>query len=277
MKSQNSWRKYLVSVCMFFIGILFILPFVWMLSTSLKVDTDVFNYPIEWIPKRWHAIENYKEVWFGDHPFWIYYLNTIFVSGATTVLSCIVSAMAAYGFSKVNFPAGKWLFLIVLATYMIPQQSILVPQFIMYRMLGLFDTRIGLVLLTSFSVLGVFMLRQFFIAIHNDYIESAKIDGANHFTIFMYIAFPLIKPAVATYAILRFIWTWNDYQNPLIFLRSDSLLTLQVALQKFTSISGEYYSLIMAGAVSGIVPLLIVFIIGQKSVIEGISMGGIKG
>ncbi|UUZ93397.1 carbohydrate ABC transporter permease [Paenibacillus sp. P25] len=157
------------------------------------------------------------------------------------------------------------------------KQSILVPQFIMYRMLGLFDTRIGLVLLTSFSVLGVFMLRQFFIAIHNDYIESAKIDGANHFTIFMQIAFPLIKPAVATYAILRFIWTWNDYQNPLIFLRTDSLLTLQVALQKFTSISGEYYSLIMAGAVSGIVPLLIVFIIGQKSVIEGITMGGIKG
>jgi len=233
--------------------------------------------PIEWIPKRWHAIENYKEVWFGDHPFWIYYLNTILVSIVTTVLSCIVSAMAAYGFSKVNFPAGKWIFLIVLATYMIPQQSILVPQFIMYRMLGLFDTRIGLVLLTSFSVLGVFMLRQFFIAIHNDYIESAKIDGANHFTIFLHIAFPLIRPAVATYAILRFIWTWNDYQNPLIFLRTDSLLTLQVALQKFTSISGEYYSLIMAGAVSGIVPLLIVFIIGQKSVIEGIAMGGIKG
>jgi multiple sugar transport system permease protein len=185
--------------------------------------------------------------------------------------------MAAYGFSKINFPAGKWLFVVVLATYMVPQQSILVPQYIMYRALGLFDTRIGLILINSFSVLGTFMLRQFFMSVHNDFIESAKIDGANHFTIFMRIAWPLVKPAVATYAILRFIWTWNDYQNPLIFLRTDSLLTLQVALQKFSSISGEYYSLIMAGAVSGIVPLLIVFIIGQKSVIAGIAVGGVKG
>jgi multiple sugar transport system permease protein len=262
---------------MLVLGILFILPFIWMLSTSFKIDSDVFNYPIEWIPKQWNAIENYKEVWFGAHPFWIYYLNTILVASCTTALSCLFSSMSAYGFSKVNFPAGKWLFIIVLATYMVPQQSILVPQFIMYRALGLFDTRIGLILINSFSVLGTFMLRQFFMSVHNDFIESAKIDGASHFTIFMRIAWPLVKPAVATYAILRFIWTWNDYQNPLIFLRTDALLTLQVALQKFTSVSGEYYSLIMAGAVSGIVPLLIVFIIGQKNVIAGIAVGGVKG
>jgi multiple sugar transport system permease protein len=145
-----------------------------MLSTSFKIDSDVFNYPIEWIPKRWNAIENYKEVWFGAHPFWIYYLNTILVASCTTALSCLFSSMAAYGFSKVNFPAGKWLFIIVLATYMVPQQSILVPQFIMYRALGLFDTRIGLILINSFSVLGTFMLRQFFMSVHNDFIESNR-------------------------------------------------------------------------------------------------------
>ncbi|HEY8530566.1 MAG TPA: carbohydrate ABC transporter permease [Paenibacillaceae bacterium] len=258
-------------------GVLFLMPFFWMISASLKFENDVFTYPIQWIPEEWNAANNYRKVWLGDHPFWLYYLNTIKVAGLTTLTSVTVSALAAYGFAKVRFPAGKWLFLIVLATYMVPQQAILVPQFILYRQLGLFDTHFGLILLNSFSVLGTFMLRQFFMTVHQDYIESAKMDGAGHFRIFAQIALPLIRPAVATYAILRFIWTWNDYQNPLIFLRTDRLYTLQLAMQKFATINGEYYSLIMAAAVSAIVPLLIVFVIGQKHVIEGISLGGVKG
>lgn len=266
-----------ITILMFLLGIVFILPFLWMISASLKLENDVFTYPIQWIPERWHAIENYKEVWFGKHPFWLYYANTIKVAALTTLISCTVSALAGYGFSKVRFAAGSWLFLIVLATYMVPQQAILVPQFVLYRMLGLFDTHFGLILLNSFSVLGTFMLRQFFMGVHNEFIESAKIDGAGHAQAFFRIALPLVKPAIATYAILRFIWTWNDYQNPLIFLRTDNLFTLQLAMQKFTTINGEFYSLIMAGAVSAIIPLLIVFIIGQKRVIAGISLGGIKG
>ncbi|ANY67544.1 sugar ABC transporter ATP-binding protein [Paenibacillus sp. BIHB 4019] len=276
-KTINTVRKSIFTVLMMGMSILFLLPFVWMLSTSFKIEADVFTYPIQWIPKTWHVIENYKEVWNGQFPFYKYYLNSIKITVVTTILSCIVSALAAYGFSKIQFAAGKYLFLIVLATYMIPQQAILVPQFILYRSIGFFDSHAGLILLGSFSVLGTFMLRQFFMGVHNEYIESAKIDGAGHARIFMQIAFPLVRPAVATYAILRFIWTWNDYQNPLIFLRTDSLYTIQLAMQKFTTINGEFYSLIMAAAVSSIVPLLIIFVIGQKSVIEGIALGGVKG
>jgi len=271
------WRKAVITVILFAISLLFLLPFLWMLSTSFKLETDVFVYPIEWIPKKWNAIANYKEVWFGRYPFYIYYWNSIKVSVITVLLSCTTSSLAAYGFSKVRFKAGKWLFMIVLATYMVPSQAILVPQFILYRNIGLFDSHFGLILLSGFSVLGTFMLRQFFMGINQEFIESAKIDGAGHLRTFWSIAFPLVKPAVATYAILRFIWTWNDYQNPLIFLRTDKLLTIPIAMQKFTSMSGEFYSLIMAGAVSAIVPLLLVFIIGQKSVIEGIALGGVKG
>lgn len=248
-----------------------------MLSTSFKIEADVFKFPIEWIPKRWNGIENYKEVWLGKYPFALYYWNSIKITVITTLISVTVSAMAAYGFSKVNFPAGKFLFIIVLATFMVPQQSILVPQFILYRYLGLFDSHTGLIILGSFSVLGTFMLRQFFMGIHSDYIDAAKIDGAGHFRIFWSIALPIVRPAIATYGILRFIWTWNDYQNPLIFLRTDGLYTIQLAMQKFTSLNGEFYSLIMAAAVSSILPLIIVFIIGQKQVIEGIALGGVKG
>ncbi|SFD55084.1 multiple sugar transport system permease protein [Paenibacillus catalpae] len=272
-----SWRKGIITVIMFAISILFLMPFIWMLITSFKLEKDVFVYPIEWIPKQWHAIENYKEVWVGDYPFWKYYLNSIKVGVTTTVISALLSSLAAYGFSKIKFKGSNFLFLIVLATYMVPSQAILIPQFILYRQIGLFDSLCGLILLSSFSVLGTFMLRQFFMGVHQEFIESAKIDGANHMRIFWSIGLPLVKPAVATYAILRFIWTWNDYQNPLIFLRTDSLFTIPLAMQKFTSLSGEFYSLIMAAAVSAILPLLIVFIIGQKSVIEGIALGGVKG
>src|SRR5699024_3784971 len=122
-----------------------------------------------------------------------------------------------------------------------------------------FDTHFGLILLGSFSVLRTFMLRQFFIGIHNDFVDAAKIDGAGHWRIFWKIALPIVRPAVATYAILRFIWTWNDYQNPLIFLRTDALYTIQLAMQKFNTINGSFYTLIMAAAVSAILPLLIVF------------------
>ncbi|MEK8129813.1 carbohydrate ABC transporter permease [Paenibacillus filicis] len=262
---------------MFGFSLLFLMPFFWMVSASFKLEAEVFNFPIQWIPEHWNAWPNYKEVWFGQYPFYIYYWNSIKLSVLTTLLSCTISSLAAYGFSKIQFPAGKWLFLIVLATYMVPSQAILIPQFILYRSIGLFDSHFGLIVLSSFSVLGTFMLRQFFMGIHNEFIESAKIEGAGHWKIFWLIALPLVRPAVATYAILRFIWTWNDYQNPLIFLRTDKLYTIQLAMQKFSTINGEFYSLIMAAAVSAIFPLLIVFIIGQKSVIEGIALGGVKG
>ncbi|MFJ5761551.1 carbohydrate ABC transporter permease [Neobacillus sp. NPDC093182] len=270
-------RKSIITIIMLVCSVLFLLPFVWMLSTSFKIEADVFKFPIQWIPERWNGFKNYQEVWFGDYPFYVYYWNTIKVTVITTCVSVVVSALAAYGFSKVKFPFGKFLFMIVLATYMVPPQAILVPQFILFRKIGLFDSHFGLILLGSFSVLGTFMLRQFFMSIHNDYIEAAKIDGAGHWRIFWSIALPIVKPAIATYGILRFIWTWNDYQNPLIFLRTDSLLTIQIAMQKFTTINGEFYSLIMAAAVSAILPLVIVFIIGQKQVIEGIALGGVKG
>ncbi|QYR22885.1 carbohydrate ABC transporter permease [Paenibacillus sp. sptzw28] len=269
--------KLLLTVIMFILGLAFLLPFFWMLSTSFKVEADVFKFPIEWIPKTWNAVNNYSEVWNGQYPFAVYYWNTIKVTVVTTITSVLFSSMAAYGFSKVNFKGKDVLFIAVLVTYMVPQQAILVPQFILYRWLGLFDSHIGLILLGSFSVLGTFMLRQFFMSIHNEFIESAKIDGASHIRIFAGIAFPLVRPAIATYAILRFIWTWNDYQNALVFIRSDHMYTLQLAIRKFADAYSQHYSLIMAGAVSAIIPLLIIFILGQKQVIEGIAVGGVKG
>ncbi|WP_062049864.1 carbohydrate ABC transporter permease [Bacillus sp. JCM 19034] len=266
--------KLMLTIFMFLLGIIFLLPFIWMISASLKQELEVFTYPIQWIPSEWRW-DNYAVVWGGDFP--LYYWNSIKVTVLTTLISTIVSTMAAYGFSKIKFKGRHFIFILVLATFMIPAQAILVPQFMLFMYLDLFDTHLGLILLNSFSVLGTFMLRQFFMGIHDDYIASAKIDGAGHWTIFRKVAVPLVLPAISTYAILRFIWTWNDYQGPLIFLRSDHLSTVQLGISRFTSMSGEFYSLIMAGTVSAILPLLIIFFFGQKYVIEGIAIGGVKG
>ncbi|OXS78110.1 carbohydrate ABC transporter permease [Domibacillus enclensis] len=270
-------RKALVTLLMAVVGIVFLLPFAWMISASFKVEEEVLTFPIQWIPATWNAAANYQEVWTGNLPFFLYYWNSIKVSVLTTITSVTISALAAYGFAKIQFKGREALFLIVLATYMIPPQTLLVTQFLLYRWIGLYDTHTGLILLNSFSVFGTFMLRQFYMGISNEMLESAKIDGAGHFRIFWHIALPLVRPAIATYAILRFIWTWNDYQNPLIFLRSEHLYTIQLGVAAFADAHGSIYSLMMAASVSAIVPLLIVFVIGQKHVIEGIQLGGVKG
>ncbi|WP_093193526.1 carbohydrate ABC transporter permease [Salimicrobium halophilum] len=259
------------------VGIIFLLPFLWMISASFKVEAEVLAYPIEWIPSTWNAVENYKEVWFGSNSFLLYYWNSIKVSFLTTFVSVFFSSIAAYSFAKIHFKGRDVLFLIVLLTYMIPPQAIIVPQYLLYSSVGLIDTHLGLILLNSFSAFGTFMLRQFFMGVNDEIIESAKMDGAGHFRTFFSIALPLVKPAIATYAILRFIWTWNDYQNPLIFLRSEHLYTIQIGIEQFADAHGSIYSLMMAAAVSAVIPLLIVFVVGQKRVIEGISLGGVKG
>ncbi|TVY09467.1 carbohydrate ABC transporter permease [Paenibacillus cremeus] len=277
MLTKGTIRRAAATVLMLIVGIAFLLPFFWMVSASMKPEIDVFKYPIEWIPKHWQAYQNYYDVWFGEHPFELYYWNSIKVSVLTTLVSLVVSSMASYAFSHVEFRGKNALFMVVLMTFMIPSSSIMVPQFMIFKWLNLFDTHLGLILIGSFSALGTFMLRQFFLGIHKEYMEAARLDGAGQFTMFTSIALPLIRPALATYAILRFIWTWNDYANPLIFLRSDELVTVQIGIQKFASQSGAYFSLIMAGTVSAIIPLLIIFIVGQKQVIEGIALGGVKG
>lgn len=277
MRKQNIIGRTMATILMLMAGIAFVTPFLWMISASFKPEIDVFKYPIEWIPKHWNIVDNYREVWVGEHPFYVYYWNTVKVSVLTTLISLLFSSMAAFGFSNLEFKGRNALFVVVLMTFMIPSYSIIVPQFMIFKWLHLFDSHLGLILIGSFSALGTFMLRQFFLGLHKDYLDAAKMDGAGNARIFVRIAVPLVRPALATYAILRFIWTWNDYANPLIFLRSDSLATIQIGIQKFASESGAYYSLIMAGTVSAILPLIVIFVLGQKQVIEGIALGGVKG
>lgn len=276
MKKVNI-TKIILTILFWAIGLTMLVPLIWMISTACKMEADVFNFPIEWIPPRWNLVENMKEVWGGDYNFGLYYLNSIKVTLGATFLQVFVSALGAYGFSKVKFKGRDQLFLIYLATMMIPPQVTIVSQFIIMRGIGLYNSHLGLILMLAFSVYGVFLLRQSMMSIPDSLSESAKIDGAGHVTIFFKIILPMIKPSLATLATLKFVWTWNDYQAPLVFLNNRDLYTIQLGMRQFASESGSYYSLIMAAAVSAILPLIIVFLFCQKFVVDGIATGAVKG
>ena len=269
--------KIILTVLFWGIGITMLLPLIWMISTACKVEADVFNFPIEWIPRRWNLINNMKVVWGGTYHFGRYYLNSAKITIFATFLQVMVSSLGAYGFSKVNFKGRDTIFLLYLATMMIPSQVTIVSQFIITREIGLYNTHIGIIIMEAFSVYGVFLLRQAMLGVPDSLSESAKIDGAGHLTIFWKIVLPMIKPSIATLATLKFIWTWNSYQTPLIFLNDSKLYTIQMGMKQFATEAGNYYSLIMAAAVCAILPLIIVFLCCQRHVVDGIASGAVKG
>lgn len=252
-----------------------IFPFLWMLSSSLKTDIQVFDFPIQWIPAnpQW---TNYVEIW-KTIDFLRYFLNTTKLAVIITLLQLLTSSLAAYAFAKIDFPERNALFLGYIATMMVPFQVIMIPQFIIVKYLGLKDTHLSLILLQAFTPFGVFLMRQFYLNIPNELSEAARIDGLNEFGIFRKIMLPLSKPALATLTILTFVFVWNDFLGPLIYIDSSNLKTIQLGMRMFVTQYTADYSLIMAASVVSVIPLVAVFIAAQKYFVEGVAMSGIKG
>jgi multiple sugar transport system permease protein len=272
---MNGWTIFL-TVVMAAVAVTMVLPFLWMISTSFKFETDVFSFPIRWVPTKWNW-KNYYDATHTQFDFALYYFNTIKVAILTTIAQVSVSTLSAYAFAKIRFKFRNALFFLYLSTLMIPSQITVVPAFMIFSWLKVADSHFSIIVVSSFSVYGTFLIRQFMLSVPNELSESARIDGAGHRLIFARIVLPISIPAVATLAMLKFIWTWNDYQNPLIFLSSPRLFTLQLGMRSFASEFGEHYAMTMAAAVLAILPLFVVFFFGQRYVIEGISIGAIKG
>lgn len=278
-KLKINWIvKLLVTVLMAAAGLIILFPFFWMLSASFKLPLDIYKFPIEWIPKIW-TWGNYQEVWFKqDPPFTLYYFNSIKVAVICVAGQLLTSALAAYGFARVDFKGRNILFLLYLATMMIPFQVLMVPRFMLFRWMGLYNTHWALILPALFSPLGTFLLRQYFMTIPAELSESARVDGAGELRIFWRIILPLAKPALASLAILTFVWRWNDYDGPLIFLTKRELYTVPLGLTNFIDEMGaQQDNLIMAASISALLPILVVFMLGQKYFIEGMTAGSIKG
>ncbi|WP_059046654.1 carbohydrate ABC transporter permease [Paenibacillus rubinfantis] len=252
-----------------------LVPYAWMLSSSLKLNKDVFSFPMHWIPDapRWL---NYAEIW-TRIPLGRFIYNTAKLSVIVTVLQLLTSSFAAYAFSKLRFKGRNVLFLGYIATIAIPWQAYMVPQFIMMRSMGLNNTHLAIIFLQAFSAFGVFLMRQFYQGIPDELCEAARIDGLSEYGIWGKIMLPLSKPALSTLTIFTFVNTWNDFLGPMIYLTKTELKTIQIGLRMFITQYSAEYGLIMAASVVSIIPVLIVFLALQKYFVQGVASSGIKG
>lgn len=275
--AQLKISKIIVTLLMGLLSLVFLSPLLWMLSAASKIEKDVMKFPVQWIPTDWNLINNFQTVWYGKVPFGHYYMNSIKIALITTALTLIFSSMAGFSFAKMKFRYKNVVFFMLLTFFMIPAESTLVPRYVLIKWLGLYNTHAALIVMTAFSIPLTFLMRQFMLGINQEFIEAGKIDGAGLFRIYWQIVLPMAKPILATAGILKFMWSWNDYQNPLIFLVDSKLYTVPLGIQSFQGMYSTSYAAIMMAAVSAILPLLLVFIILQKQVIKGIAVGGVKG
>jgi len=277
-------KKLLIYVMLGFISFFMLLPFLWMLSTSLKLPGEVFvtyGNPLRALLPSSMQPENYAKVYEVTRNmgggFGRWYFNSVFVAVVVTLGQVTTSACAAYAFARLRFPGRDKLFLSYLGTMMIPGAVTMIPNFILMRKLGAVDTYFALIVPPMFSAYGTFMLRQFFMGIPRDLEEAATIDGCGVFRIFTTILLPLSKPALATLTIFTFMGNWQNFYWPLIVTTQDSMKTLPLGLLSFLGLYSAQWNLLMAGSLMMIVPMIVVFVIGQKWFISGIQLGALKG
>lgn len=273
--SIHQRKKLLLTVLFLFITIIMIFPLLWSFSTSLKSDTEVYSKPYSLIPEQFR-ISNYKEV-FTIIPFTSYFLNSLFISVVTIIITLLTSCLAAYAFARLKFKGRDVLFLLYLATLMVPRQVVLIPNFIIMRKFGLIDNLWSLILTATFTAYGTFFLRQFFLTLPKDLEEAAVIDGLGYWRRLFQIIVPLSKPALVTITIITLLNTWNDFLFPLVFINSDQKRTLTVGLSLLRGDYDTKWNIVMAATLLSISPLVLFFCFAQKSFIEGVALSGIKG
>ena len=274
-KIKKRVSRAVIFVVVLAVAVIMAIPFAWMLSSSFKYNTEIFSYPIKWIPEafRW---ENYITVW-TQIPFPTYFFNSPKLSVVVTAGQLLVCSLAAYSFSKLHYPGRDKLFLVYLGTMMVPWQAIMIPQFMVVRKLGLYNTHWSLILINLFSAFGVFVLRQFMLGIPEELSEAARIDGCSEIRTYAEIIMPLCRPGLATLTVFTFNYMWNDYLAPMIYLDNDKLKTIQIGLASFRTMYKTEYGLLMAGSVCALLPILIIFCIAQKYLVEGVAHSGLKG
>jgi ABC-type glycerol-3-phosphate transport system permease component len=258
-------------------GVIYILPFLWMVRTSLMEYSQVQRVPLIWIPNPLKFSNFAEALKYMD--FWTLLKNTLIITVGAMIGQIISSSMVAFGFARMKFPGREFLFMVLLSTMMLPAMVTEIPRFILFRHLGWIDTFYPLIVPSFFggSAFFIFLLRQFFMTIPFDLDEAARIDGCSSFRIYSQILLPLSKPVLATVVIFSFIWSWNDFWGPLIYLRSADKKTLALGLQAFQGISQTDYQYLMAASLVVLIPVMVIYISAQKYFTQGIVMSGMKG
>jgi len=268
--------RWLITLAVACGAIVVFFPFFWMAVTSLKTAPEIQRVPLEIAPDDWLNFANYVEV-FKRQPFLRYLLNSSIVASVAAVSSVAVSSLAGFGFAKYRFPGRDVFFLAVVGIMMIPFQSVVVPLYVWMNDLGLLDTYMGIVAPDLVSVFGVFLMRQAIEVIPNDYIDAARIDGCSELRIFFSVILPFVSPAIATLVIIKFMWSWNEFFWPMVVTSSPQMKVVTMGLMSFTNMYFIEYNLLTAAAVISMLPILVVFVVLQRWVVQAVVMSGLKG
>jgi multiple sugar transport system permease protein len=252
-----------------------VIPVIWTVLSSLKSNETIFAVPMRWLPDSLHW-NNYIDA-FEVAPFARYFLNSTIIAASVTATTIFFGAMAGYGFSKFRFPGRDLVFGLILSTFMIPFPVIMIPLFVLVRNFGWVDTYWGLIIPGALTGFAVFMMRQFIQAIPSELLDAARIDGAGEMRIFLTLVLPLARPALATLGILTFLESWNNLLWPLIVIQSDEMETIPLGLTKFSTLYSSNYAQMLAMSVIASLPVLVVFIIGRRQIINSLMLSGIKG
>jgi len=274
-KNKNAVRIILFYLLTFGIALIVVIPFFWMVSTSLKSKGAIMQIPIEWIPQN-PTLNSYKTV-FTRFPLVQAIINSFGITIAYTVITILSASMAAFAITKIKFPYADIIFKLFLASMMIPTQVTLIPLFVIMNKLGLINTYPSVILPSLFRAFAVFLLVQQMRGIPNDFMEAAKIDGAGMFRIYAIVIMPLTKSAIATLTITTFMECWNDYLWPLLMLSDKTKMTLTLALNSLNGQYGTEYNLLMAGSLISMLPIMCIYAFAQKYFKAGLMSGGVKG
>jgi len=265
-----------VHLSLIIVGMTMTLPFLWMLSTSFKERLRVMEVPLRWIPRPF-VWEAYKNI-FMKYPFELAYLNSFKITTFVVVGTLFTCSLAAYAFAKMRFFGRNYIFMFLLATMMVPFQVTLIPMFILFNQIGWVNTHWPLMIpriLTN--AFGVFLIRQFFLTVPNELLDAARVDGCSPLGIYWRIMFPLSMPVLATLAIFVFIWSWNDFLTPLIYLNDLEKFTVPLMVASLRGMYLENWPNLMAASCVALIPIIVIYFIGQRYFIEGIALTGIKG
>lgn len=273
-KLHDKTSTTILTAALLLVAMLYLFPLVWFILSSFKPGSELFSYPLSVLPE--HAtMQNYLDAW-SSLDFVRYFTNTLKSSVITTILTVIASATCGYAFAKYDMKWLKFFFVCIIATTMLPTEVIMNPVFTVIRELGLYDSLAGIIIPSINTATGIFMFRTFFVSIPDDLIESARIDGASDGEIFMKIMLPIAKPIIMTLSIFSFQWRWNDYIWPLIVLNDPKKYTFQVAIRSLVGAENVNWTVLIAASVLSIIPLVLVFIVFQRYILDSGATTGMK-
>ncbi|MGI9335097.1 MAG: carbohydrate ABC transporter permease [Gammaproteobacteria bacterium] len=275
-KRRKAYRERLLYLVMMVFGLAMLVPLVWVFLTSFKTPPEIATLPITWLPENFFNFDNYVRL-FEVQPFGRYFLNSMTVALISLVSSTVIAVLAGYAFAKIEFRFKEILFVSILAVFMIPQEAMVLPKYLMMTQIGWVNTYLGLAFPDLFTAFGVYLFRQFMSGIPDTYIDAARIDGASELKILWCVVLPLVKPALASFIIIKFMFSWNQFLWPLVVGQEQDMFTVTVGLVFFAGQWFNEWNLIATATVFSMVPMLLIFVLLQKYLVQGLVLTGTKG